>query len=89
MQKIVELTRQAKNGPSADAYPKTLNTPGKRALYDNLGKDEARAVKVDRLIRDNRQADWRTNTVKLRSVFVKAKGYQLLMEKGTSLQVMA
>jgi type I restriction enzyme R subunit len=37
--KIVELTRQAKAGPTAGGYPATLKTTAaKRALYDNLGR---------------------------------------------------
>jgi type I restriction enzyme R subunit len=42
--KIVELTKLAKNGPGGAAYPKSLNTPAKKALYDNLGKNEALAL---------------------------------------------
>jgi hypothetical protein len=41
LQKIVELARQVKNGPEAGAYPKSLDSPAKRALFDNLDKDEA------------------------------------------------
>ncbi len=39
------------------AYPKALNTPGKRALYDNLGKDEALALAVDSSVRGSSQDD--------------------------------
>ena len=46
--KIVELTKKVKNPRRRVAYPKALNTPAKRALYDNLGKDEALALAVDR-----------------------------------------
>ncbi len=40
-------------GKAADT-PEKLNTPGKRALYNNLGKDEALALKIDetRVARD-------------------------------------
>ena len=34
--KIVELTKQVKNGPSGTAYPQALNTSAKRALYDMI-----------------------------------------------------
>ncbi len=68
LDKIVELTRQAKNPSSSGAYPKSLSTPGKRALFDNLGKDEALALNVDQAVRDSRQADWRDNSFKVKRV---------------------
>lgn len=66
--KIVELTKQAKSGPGAAAYPPTLDTPAKRALYDNLGKDEALALAVDKAVRDSRQDDRRNNPFKIKKV---------------------
>jgi type I restriction enzyme R subunit len=73
LEKIVELTKQAKNGPGGAAYPKALNTPAKRALYDNLGKDEALALAVDVAVRANKQDDWRSNGVKVKKVMVAIK----------------
>jgi type I restriction enzyme R subunit len=61
--KIVELTKQAKNGPGGAAYPKSLDTPAKKALYDNLGKDEALALAVDTAVRKNAQAGWRDDNI--------------------------
>ena len=43
-------------------------TPGKRALFDNLGKDQALALAVDSSIRANRQDDWRNNPFKIKKV---------------------
>ena len=45
-----------------------MNTPGKRALYDNLGKDEALALAVDAAVRTSRQDDWRSNPFKVKKV---------------------
>jgi type I restriction enzyme R subunit len=61
--KIVELTKQAKNGPGGAAYPPSLNTPAKKALYDNLGKNEALALAVDTAVRKNAQAGWRDDNI--------------------------
>ena len=61
--KIVELTKLAKNGPGGAAYPPSLNTPATKALYDNLGKDEALALAVDKAVRDNAQAGWRDDNI--------------------------
>ena len=45
-----------------------MNTPGKRALYDNLDKDEALALAIDAAVRASRQDDWRSNQFKVRRV---------------------
>ncbi len=66
--KIVELTRQARNPSVGGAYPKTMNTPGKRALYDNLGKNPILALAVDEAVRASRQDDWRGNPFKVKKV---------------------
>jgi type I restriction enzyme, R subunit len=66
--KVVELTKQAKAGPSAGAYPKSLDTAARRALYDNLDRDEALALKVDQSVRTSMQDGWRTNVMKTRRV---------------------
>lgn len=66
--KIVELTKQAKSGPGAAAYPQSLDTLAKRALYDNLGRNEPLALAVDRAVRDSRQDDWRNNKFKIKKV---------------------
>jgi type I restriction enzyme R subunit len=68
LQKIVELTRQAKNGPKTAGYPASLDRPAKRALFDNLGRDEALALKVDAAVRASLQDDWRSNPMKTRRV---------------------
>jgi type I restriction enzyme R subunit len=66
--KIVALTKQVKNGPSGTAYSQALNTPAKRALYDNLGKNETLALKVDAAVRETRQDGFRNHPIKLKQV---------------------
>ena len=68
LQKIAELTKQAKNGPSGSSYPQSLTTKGTRSLYDNLGKDEALALAVDAAVLAQRQDDWRGHAVKIKRV---------------------
>jgi type I restriction enzyme R subunit len=70
LQKIVELARQVKNGPDAGSYPKSLDSPAKRALFDNLDKDETLALTVDRAVRANLQDGWRGNKMKTRKVWL-------------------
>jgi type I restriction enzyme, R subunit len=72
LEKIVELAKKVKN-PAGESYPKVLNTAAKRALYDNLGQDEALALKVDCAVRESRQDDWRSNAVKVRRVRIAIK----------------
>lgn len=66
--KVVALTQQAKAGPTAGAYPKALDTAARRALYDNLERDEALALKVDQAVRTSMQDDWRSNGLKIKRV---------------------
>ena len=68
LQKIVELTRKAKMPGSASTYPASLTTPARKALYDNLGRDETLALAVDEAIRSSRQDGWRDNPMKTKRV---------------------
>ena len=68
LRKVVELTKRTKNGPGGSAYPAALDTAAKRALYDNLDKNEALAVAVDAAVRAHRQDDWRGNVFKIKKV---------------------
>jgi len=68
LRKVVELTKKVTNPEVGGAYPKTMNTSGKRALYDNLDKDEGLALAVDAAVRANRQDDWRSNSFKIKRV---------------------
>jgi len=66
--KIVELTRNVANPTTGTEYPKSLDRPAKRALYDNLGSDEALALALDADIRYTKKDDWRGNRIKEREV---------------------
>jgi type I restriction enzyme, R subunit len=68
LERIVALTKKVKNPESAGSYPSAMNTPSKRALYDNLGEDEALALAVDGAVRSNRQDDWRGNNFKVKKI---------------------
>ena len=68
LRRIVDLTKKAKNPAAGADYPGALNSPAKRALYDNLGKDAALAVAVDAAVREHRQDDWRNNPFKIKKV---------------------
>jgi type I restriction enzyme R subunit len=68
LEQIVQLTRDARNGPRGSNYPASLDTPAKRALFDNLEQDEALALAVDQAVRSSRQDAWRDNKMKIKRV---------------------
>ncbi len=68
LRRIVELTRKVTSPEATGAYPATMNTPGRRALYDNLDQDDALALAVDAAVRGSRQDNWRSNPFKIKKV---------------------
>ncbi len=68
LRRIVELTKQVKNPATGATYPPVLSTPGMRALYDNLNKNEALALSVHRAVSLKAQDGWRGNRFKLAGV---------------------
>jgi len=65
-------------GQSEDT-PKTLDTPGKRALYSNLGQNEGLALRIDGAVKNTRPNDWRG--VQAREQVIKAALYGVLQDK--------
>jgi type I restriction enzyme, R subunit len=63
LKRIADLVKQAQAGKAPDT-PDKLNTPGKRALYNNLNKDEALALKIDETVQRVRPNAFRNNQVK-------------------------
>ncbi|MDP9153701.1 MAG: hypothetical protein M3O74_05565 [Pseudomonadota bacterium] len=70
---IVELAKKAKNPATGASYPAVLDTAAKRALYDNLGKNEALAVDLDQAVRNSSQDEWRNNPMKIKKVRIAIK----------------
>ncbi|GAC1394191.1 MAG: hypothetical protein NVSMB38_25640 [Ktedonobacteraceae bacterium] len=70
---IVDLARQVDNPTYGTSYPNTLNTSGKRVLYDNLGNDEQRAIDVHTAVVSTKKDGWRKSKIKEREV-----GYAIL-----------
>lgn len=68
LKQIVELTRKVKDPTRDTTYPDSLTTPAKRALYDNLGKDEQLANQVHDAVLAVREDEWRGHVVKERRV---------------------
>ncbi|MCW5678332.1 MAG: HsdR family type I site-specific deoxyribonuclease [Xanthobacteraceae bacterium] len=68
LNEITSLTRKVTNPNQGNTYPASLNTGAKRALYDNLGSDEALALAIDTAINKVKKDDWRGNKFKEREV---------------------
>ncbi|MBF0356654.1 MAG: HsdR family type I site-specific deoxyribonuclease [Alphaproteobacteria bacterium] len=58
LKRIAELVKNVEAGQPEDT-PKNLDTPGKRALYNNLGQNEELALKIDEAVKKNRSDAWR------------------------------
>jgi type I restriction enzyme R subunit len=68
LDKIVELTRKIKKPSEKSTYPPSLTTNAKRALYDNLDKNEELANKLDEKIMTTKKDSWREYKIRLRQV---------------------
>lgn len=68
LDKIVELAKRVHSPEVGGSYPSGINTPAKRALFDNLSGDEVLATAIDDDVRRSKKADWRGNIFKEREV---------------------
>lgn len=68
LDKIVELAKRVHSPEVGGSYPSGINTPAKRALFDNLSGDEVLATAIDDDVRRSKKADWRGNMFKEREV---------------------
>ncbi|ODU09132.1 MAG: restriction endonuclease subunit R [Rubrivivax sp. SCN 71-131] len=69
LDEIAALTRAATTpGGTAASYPPAIDTPARRALYNNLDRDATLAVAVDEGIRKSVQDGWRSHPMKLKRV---------------------
>jgi type I restriction enzyme, R subunit len=78
LKKIAELATKVQAGQAEDT-PKTLNTPGRRALYNNLNQNEALALKIDEAVKKVRPDGWRG--IQAREQVVKAALYGALQDE--------
>ena len=75
LKKIAELAKKVQAGHAADT-PQTLNTPGRRALYNNLQQNEELALKIDEAVKHTRPDGWRG--IQAREQVIKAALYGVL-----------
>ncbi len=78
LKKVADLVKRVAAGKSDDT-PATLNTPGKRALFNNLSHSEQLALKIDSAVRAVRSDDWRG--VQAREQVIKKALFDLLNDE--------
>jgi len=77
LKKIAELAKMV-NAGKGDDTPAQLDTPGKRALYNNLEHNEDLAMRIDDVVRNVRPDDWRG--VQAREQVIKAALHGVLQD---------
>ena len=77
LKQIAALAKRVEAG-QAEGTPVNLNTPGKRALWNNLAQNESLALKIDETIRQVRPDAWRG--VQSREQIIKASLYGVLQD---------
>jgi type I restriction enzyme R subunit len=83
---IIALAKQISERESETPYPVAIVTAALRALYDNLDRDEEKAVRVDRAIREVKQDSWRGNLIKERMVKNAIRGELTALGDGDSVE---
>jgi len=64
LKKIVDLAVKVKKPETSSEYPTTINTQAKRALYDNLDKDETLSIVMDEAVMYGKHDNWEGNLTK-------------------------
>ena len=67
LKRIDDLVKRLEAG-TAEETPEKLDTPGKRALYNNLGNNEELALQVNEAVTKYRPDGWRGNEAKERVI---------------------
>jgi type I restriction enzyme R subunit len=75
LKRIAELAKNVNSGHSDDT-PEELNTPGLRALYNNLGNNADMAIRIDKAVKRVRPDAWRGHQA--REQVVKKALYEVL-----------
>lgn len=68
LERLAELARKVKRIDGQEAYPASVNTMGKKAIYDTLDGDLELTVTVDETVKYNSKDGWRSNQIKERQL---------------------
>lgn len=84
LKKIAELAKKVEAGKSEET-PASLNTPGKRALFNNLGQNEELAILIDQAVIAARYDSWRCHLA--REQKIKKELFQILKDPAEADQI--
>ena len=73
LEEIIKLAVKVKKPETSNEYPSSINTKAKRALYDNLEKDEPLTIAMDSAVIYGKHDDWEGNLQKERALKNKVK----------------
>lgn len=68
LNKIIELAGKIKKPNTSAEYPASINSNAKRALFDNLGRNELLATELDHKILTTKKDGWRDHIQKSKAV---------------------
>jgi type I restriction enzyme R subunit len=68
LNEIIALSRKVKKPDNTKDYPSSINSSTKRALYDNLGRNEVVVLELDNKILTTKKDGWRDNIQKSKAV---------------------
>jgi len=77
LKRIAELAKRVEAGRAEDT-PQQIDTPGRRALYNNLGQNQDLALKIDQAVKASRYDSWRD--VQPRENILKGVLYEILKD---------
>jgi type I restriction enzyme R subunit len=78
LKKMADLAKRVTN-TQRDDMPETIKTPAQRALFNNLGKNEAIAIQIDDAVKRVKQVDFRGDDPK--ENIIKSEIYQILKDE--------
>jgi type I restriction enzyme, R subunit len=78
LKRIADLVRRVTSGQGENT-PAQMNTPGRRALFNNLHRNETLAAQIDEVVKRVRPDGWRG--VQPREQIIKAELYRLLQDE--------
>ena len=73
LNKIAELCKKVTNQSNDTEYPDSIDSKGKRALFDNLSTNDEIALAVDKAIITTKADSWRGTRIKTRAVEIAIK----------------
>ena len=83
---ITELAKNMANPSGTNQYPTSLNTPAKRALYDNLEQDEELSMALDSVVQYTKNDGWRDGGIREKKVRIAVNG--ILQDEARTNEIM-